>query len=813
MTTALAHGTDYADDVAEKSLWQRWPILLSILITLCYIVATHDMEARERWNSFSKSNIENLTERVEEGRAARQIGFLALGAIGAFLCLKPSAKTLRPDWRLLFPAVVFLSWILISPLWSTERDLTIKRLIIFICTCLCVGGFLKHYRLRDVACLMFVGTGLIAAIAIVYELYAGAVQGKHDVYRFCGTLHPNHQGINSAMLLISSLYFWDRTKLKRFALIAATALVLLVLTKSRTALIGGVAAAVLFFALRNPIQRTIIIGAIVGGVGAIFVWLGTMGVLPSALNLLEMGREDSDVTTLTGRDVIWGSAWSLMAKDEARLFTGFAYQSFWTGERVKYVSNRVFFHISEGHNAYFDTLLETGLVGLLCWLVLLFGSLLKWGYGAYVHQNAAYALAAAMLIFAVIHGFTESSELRQPVHLHDGRRRHDHAGEAAQSNRSDRMKVLIVTADFPPFISGVGDYTDRLAAALQQQGADVTVLTSSGDDDGVRRSYKLSRTMPSFKWGYRKRLLDLAAEQDVINIQYPGVHYGRSPMVNLFPHLLRRRAPHVRTTVTIHDFRVMRTRWRARTWPMLQGVHGILHVDPGDWPVISRWLTLRKPASACVPIASNVEVLPFGADDRARWRRELTIEDGETACAYFGIIYPHKGLDELLDATQRLRGKGHKLKTVVVGDFDRVADWRGPIEKRLLNDPGVVWARGASLERVSQCLHACDIAALPFHSGTSVNRSSMLATIGHGLPTVTTRGDVTPKQITDLFDLILVPPKDTDQLTAGIESLLTDAALRSRMQANMKVQAATVTWDTVAKKHIEFFHQLQSPPK
>lgn len=370
------------------------------------------------------------------------------------------------------------------------------------------------------------------------------------------------------------------------------------------------------------------------------------------------------------------------------------------------------------------------------------------------------------------------------------------------------MKVLIVTGDFPPFLSGVGDYTDRLAVALARAGQDVTVLTQQSNDDGVSRPYRVLREMPSFAMRDRSRIVEVAREHDVLNIQYPGCHYGRSPMINLLPALLRRGVSELRSTVTIHDFRVMRNRWRARTWPMLQGVHGILHVDPGDWPAISPWLTFRKPAHECVPIASNVEVLPCSPQDRARWRTELGIADDETAVAYFGIIYPHKGLTELLDATGRLRDKGHKLKTVVIGDFDREADWRPPIERRLTSESGVVWVRGASLTRVSECLHASDIAALPFHSGTSVNRSSMLATIGHGLPTVTTDGPVTPKEIRELFDLVLVPPKDDVKLEQGIEQLLTDRALRDRMTASARKASNTVTWESVATKHIEFFQQL-----
>ena len=369
------------------------------------------------------------------------------------------------------------------------------------------------------------------------------------------------------------------------------------------------------------------------------------------------------------------------------------------------------------------------------------------------------------------------------------------------------MRLLIIVGDFPPFLSGVGDYTDRLAAGLARAGVDVTVLTLAGEDDGVERPYAVRREMPDFTMKSMSRAVAIAKEFDVINIQYPGVRFGRSPMMNLLPAVLRRRAPGVRITTTIHDCRVMRWRWRLRTWPMVNAVHGLIHVDPGDWPYIDAWCSFGAPPHTCIPIASNVDVLPVTPADRLNWRSALGITPDESAIAYFGILYPHKGVDELLDAHAALRAKGHKLKTVIIGDFDRDEPFVAAMKKRF-ESAGVIWVPGASLNRVSECLHACDLAVLPFHSGTSTNRSSMLAALGHGLPTVTTRGPATPKEITDLFDLELVPPKDAVMLAAAIERVLIDASLRERLTKNAGLVRSRVTWDGVARQHVEFFERM-----
>jgi hypothetical protein len=60
--------------------------------------------------------------------------------------------------------------------------------------------------------------------------------------------------------------------------------------------------------------------------------------------------------------------------------------------------------------------------------------------------------------------------------------------------------VLLISADFPPVVSGVGDFVDKLAEAMSKAGADVTVLTSVSDNSGDgRRAFRVLRSMDG--WG------------------------------------------------------------------------------------------------------------------------------------------------------------------------------------------------------------------------------------------------------------------------------------------------------------------------
>jgi glycosyltransferase involved in cell wall biosynthesis len=342
---------------------------------------------------------------------------------------------------------------------------------------------------------------------------------------------------------------------------------------------------------------------------------------------------------------------------------------------------------------------------------------------------------------------------------------------------------------------------------MSKAGADVTVLTSVSDNSGdPRRPFRVLRSMDG--WGFNQMkiaLREAREDYDIVDFQYPALSYGRGPMVNFLPAMMKLRGVEARTVVTVHDFRVMRRRWQSRVAPMMWAADGLIHVDAKDWRWMQAWgLTDAKPR-AHVPIAANAEPVAVNEELRWRWRRELGFDKGETVVAFFGILYPHKGLRELIGAVSDLRAKDRNVRLLVMGDFDRLAHWRPELEM-LLSDPAVRWLKGAPLEQISRGLHAADLAALPFHTGASTNRGSMLAALAHGLPTITTRGPATPDGFDKDYDVHLVPVKDRGALGAAIGRLIDDPVLMKTMRTS--AIARRRTWAAVASETLAFYSRL-----
>lgn len=403
----------FDDDAQPRSriaeLLSRWPILPCAFIALMFMLATNDLNATARWETTTKEQVSQLAVNLESGREARQIGFLLLAGMGA-IAIAVTKRRFRMDPLFFIPLALLLGWCVLSVLWSQDRSITVKRLVVMTCIGTAVIAFVKRYKVRDLALLALIGGTIQLCASLYFDLvYATGNYGLSG-YRFSGLQHPNHSGISSVLLIFSSLYFFDRTRMRRFLLLTLFGVAILFLTKSRSSLFAGLAGLALFGALRwSP--RILVTLAVGGGTmaGGLLL-LVAAGILPQDwANIIHMGREDSQAAALTGRPQIWSAALEVFGNDYTRLLTGVGYDSFWTATTAEFVSNRVWFRISEGHNAYFDTMLEIGVIGVSCYLFLLLGSLYRWTRLAWVNHVGAYAFAAAIFAFAFVHGLTEST--------------------------------------------------------------------------------------------------------------------------------------------------------------------------------------------------------------------------------------------------------------------------------------------------------------------------------------------------------------------------------------------------------------------
>ncbi len=400
---------DTSEPASRNRVWSLTSILSCLFIALMFMLATNDLKATAKWEGVDKSQVANLSIALESGRAARQIAFIAMGVWGA-VTIFLTRRSFRFDGVFLLPLLTLIGWAFLSILWTADREFTGKRLILLACVASAAIAFVRKFKMSDLALLALIGGTVQLAGSVVFDVFYATGEYGRSGYRFSGLQHPNHSGITAMLLIFACLYFFERTRHLRYLALLGAAALIMYLTKSRTSLIAGVSAISVFALLRWE-RRTIVLLALAGlaSIGAFFVLVSTNLVADDWSNVIHMGREDSQAAAFTGRPFIWAAALEWLGRDYSKLLLGVGYDSFWTPEAAMYVSNRVWFRISEGHCAYFDTMLELGVVGLCSYTFLLLASLIRYVRLSWNRYSAAYAFAAMIFVFVLVHGLTEST--------------------------------------------------------------------------------------------------------------------------------------------------------------------------------------------------------------------------------------------------------------------------------------------------------------------------------------------------------------------------------------------------------------------
>lgn len=176
-------------------------------------------------------------------------------------------------------------------------------------------------------------------------------------------------------------------------------------------------------------------------------------------------------------------------------------------------------------------------------------------------------------------------------------------------------------------------------------------------------------------------------------------------------------------------------------------------------------------------IANGCDAATFHRRDRAEARARCAIDPGCELVLYVGRLVAEKGLRELVEAVQGLRGTHPRAELVLVGD----GPMRDELETLAANPANRLRLVGAQApEEVAHWMAACDLLALPSYSEGHPN--VLVEALACGRPVVSTPVGGVPEVVDDSC-AILVPPRDAAALSAALAGVLErdwDESLLSR---------------------------------
>jgi len=364
---------------------------------------------------------------------------------------------------------------------------------------------------------------------------------------------------------------------------------------------------------------------------------------------------------------------------------------------------------------------------------------------------------------------------------------------------SGSPRVLLVTGSFPPMKCGVGDYTERLAAALANEGAAVGVLTDaaaaaygSAQAEGV----EVLPLVRGWRFAGARRLLDSisAWRPDVVHFQFPTQGYGRKWLPWILPLLVARRR--MRIVQTWHEYQ---NYFMPRYIPNALLGGGLVVVRPRYKETMFGWFRrlIAHKQFAFIPNASSLPVVALGEGERDTIRARYGA-DGRRLILYFGFAYPAKGIDLLFEMLDPAR---HRL--VVASDLRADDEYHRRILEAASSSR---WRDSAHLagflpaEELARAIAAADAVVLPFRTGGGSWNTSLHAVVAQGTPLVTTSTERSGYD--EAMNVFFAAPDDVAAMREAIERY---AGRRVAPRGDLASE-----WGTIAREHLALYSRVMS---
>ena len=353
--------------------------------------------------------------------------------------------------------------------------------------------------------------------------------------------------------------------------------------------------------------------------------------------------------------------------------------------------------------------------------------------------------------------------------------------------------VLMLTGSFPPRVCGVGDYTACLAAHLAQRGAPVAVWTRAGETAPAPGVH------PVISGWSREGVRDLVrrirvARPAVVHLQYERALFDQSVSVTLLlPELLR--GLQIPLVTTFHALDGP-TGWgrahRAALLPLLMQSQNIVVCSSRQEAALGRLPGIARKVRR-IPLGTGIE--PVEALPRSP-------QSGPLRLVYFGFVWRGRGIETLLHTLAALPPRAAVLEVIGgIRDTTYHAELLALAERLGIRER-VSFTGELSAADVSRRLWESDAALLPFATGASTGRSTLMAALAHGLPVVTTCDPANlPADFRDGENLLLAPVGSEAAFIDATRRVAQDAALRARLSHGARHLSETVfAWPIIARQ-------------
>jgi len=361
------------------------------------------------------------------------------------------------------------------------------------------------------------------------------------------------------------------------------------------------------------------------------------------------------------------------------------------------------------------------------------------------------------------------------------------------------MRILLVAGSYPPMKCGVGDYTAALADGLVSLGHQVAVITSTAASE--RPSQESARVFATISSWQRSEFAEFKRvvgewKPDIIHLQLPTLGYGAGDLPWRLSYLAH--ALPVPLVQTWHELPAARIDRRKAEWAMALSRGDVIVVRPAfreQLPRWFRWASAHKKYEY-VPNASTIPRVQLSDAQRRDLRARFGAENRRLV-AFFGFLYEHKGIDDLL---QLLTAQRDRL--VLIGEVKQWDPYQVELVKRMAQPPYSEFVHLTGYlpgEDAGAILAAADAIAMPYRQGGGSWNTSLHAAVMQGSFVLTTSYE--QHGYDAALNVYFARPGDVEDLRAGLD------AHAGKRNTHPDAARQPPTWQEVAERHVEFYRR------
>jgi glycosyltransferase involved in cell wall biosynthesis len=214
-----------------------------------------------------------------------------------------------------------------------------------------------------------------------------------------------------------------------------------------------------------------------------------------------------------------------------------------------------------------------------------------------------------------------------------------------------------------------------------------------------------------------------------------------------------------------------------------------------------------------IPIGPNIEPAPVAAATIAALRQRLGLRDNAIFFAYFGMVYAGKGLRLLIETAQvAAQQASPDFQLLLIGggisdDPQAQSELEQWIAQAKL-DWHVIRTGQLPAAEVSALLQLSAAVILPFESGVSDRRGSLMAALAHGKAIVTTPPCVPIPFFINGGNMVWPEKPTPEALAELLRKICADPARRRALEAGAARLARSFAWPRIAADHVTVFEAI-----